>query len=607
MHWFENLKIKTKLVTAFLVVIALAMAIGAVAVVRMDRIAASSDLLSEDYLPGIVSSSKILFALSGYRRMELQHILQTSATDKDRFEAKVLEYAKEIDGDMAKYAASTLSTADRARFEALKASYDTFVLERAELFRLSRDPAKTQEVMAFVASPASLGLYEKTAGLAQDLLDSNVTEGVATGVDTHDTIGSARRWILGILIGGSLLALIVALVVAGRIGAPVRELERAAQAIARGSLDQQVTYQAKDELGGLAAAFRTSSATLGSVVDQLKLLIEGSKAGRLGVRGDATKFAGVYAELITGMNTLLETVGQPIRFVADNTAALASSAEELSAVSKQLGSNAEETSAQVVVAAAAAEQVSKTTQSLAGATEQMAASIKEIAKNAAQAARVAGEAVKVADATNATVSKLGASAEAIGKVIKVITSIAQQTNLLALNATIEAARAGDAGKGFAVVANEVKELAKETAKATDDIGRSIESIQNDTKEAVVAIGHIGGIIGQISDISSAIASAVEEQSVTTNEMGRNVSETARGSGEIARNISTVTEVARGTTAGANQTLTSAGELARMAAELRQLVSRYSFTETRAEVARPKLEGGVARNRAAAPLARLGTV
>ena len=279
-------------------------------------------------------------------------------------------------------------------------------------------------------------------------------------------------------------------------------------------------------------------------------------------------------DLTTAINKMSGSLKRMIQDITENSVQVASASEELSSTSQQITANSEETSAQANVVSTSAQQVSQNLQTVATGAEEMGASIKEIAKNASEAAKIATSAVKVAENTTATVSKLGDSSTEIGQVIKVITSIAQQTNLLALNATIEAARAGEAGKGFAVVANEVKELAKETAKATEDISRKIEAIQTDTKAAVDAIASISEVINQVNGISNTIATAVEEQNATTNEMARNVSEAAHGSGEITNNIAGVAQAAESTSHGASDTQKAAQQLVQTSAELRRLIEQF---------------------------------
>ena len=384
------------------------------------------------------------------------------------------------------------------------------------------------------------------------------------------------------------------------------------------ALRRQGKRSHNDETG---PAFIQMMEAIKALTADMERLSSAAIEGRLATRADTSKHQGEYLKVVRGVNETLEAVVAPIqesgavlqriangdltarvegnyqgdhvRFKNDintmaeklsasmaqighNAQELGSCSEELATVSQQLGTSAEETAAESNVVSAAAEQVTKNLQTVATATEEMGASIKEIAKNAAESARVAASAVKSAEATNSTVAKLGQSSAEIGQVIKVITSIAQQTNLLALNATIEAARAGEAGKGFAVVANEVKELAKETARATEDIGRKIDAIQTDTKGAVKSIGEITTVIHQISDLSNTIASAVEEQTATTNEISRNVHEGARGGGQVAENIVSVAQAAKSTTQGAGDTQTAAGDLSRMAAELQKVVAQFKY-------------------------------
>jgi len=326
---------------------------------------------------------------------------------------------------------------------------------------------------------------------------------------------------------------------------------------------------------GISVAIFLSRAVTGaaqSVLDQAEAIAAGDLT-----RDDLkVRSRDELGDLTAAINKMSGSLKRMILAITENATRVASASEELDTASQQITANSEETSAQADVVSKAAQAVSQNLQTVATGAEEMGASIGEIAKSATEAAKVATAAVKVAETTTIAVSKLGPSSTEIGEVIKAITSIAQQTNLLALNATIEAARAGEAGKGFAVVANEVKELAKATAKATEDISRKIEAIQTDTKAAVDAIASITEVINQVNEISSTIATAVEEQNATTNEMSRNVTEAAHGSSEITRNIGGVAEAAQGTTLGASDTQKASQQLVEMSAQLRSLVGQFKI-------------------------------
>ena len=314
---------------------------------------------------------------------------------------------------------------------------------------------------------------------------------------------------------------------------------------------------------------RSITEPLDRAVEVLDALSNGDLQARTDLRADDE-----LGRMGRAIDRAAISLGTTISNIARNATAVGNASEELASVSQQMFGNAHETSTQSSVVSSASEEVHANVRLVAASAQEVGSSIREVAHNAQEAAGVARTAVAVAERANTTVLQLGDSTQQIENVLEVITSIAEQTNILALNAEIEAARAGEAGKGFAVVANEVKELARETARATEDINRRIDAIRDNSREAVATIAEIVTIIERISATQTTIATAVEQQSAATAEITRSMGEAARGTAEIAETISAVARSTETTSAGARETQRAANELAMMAAELQRMVGQF---------------------------------
>ncbi len=525
LRWFANRTVRSKVLSLVGVALTTLLVLGGVAITqereaghRTDQLVAGNSATRAALMADMMHDAVRGDVLAALLADGDAAALDQAAADLEEHEATFLAQLDAV-------AAAGLGAEVRSAVDTVRPAVEKYVGSAA----VTIDIASSDPTAARSSYPRFNESFEALEAELPAVADAVGARAAAIQEAVEDGQRNAIRLVAVVALLSAVLLVTLGLVTVNTIVRPLRRVSRVLAAVAEGDLTGVAGVRSKDEVGRMAQALDRATAQL------------------------------------------RETIGA----MSQNSQALAKASEELSSVSGQMSGTAEESAAQAGHVASAAEQVTRNVQSVATGTEEMSASIREIAQSAASAAGVAAEAVRVAGTTTATVAKLGESSAEIGNVVKVITSIAEQTNLLALNATIEAARAGEAGKGFAVVANEVKELAQETAKATEDIARRVLAIQGDTTAAVTAIEEISSIVAQISDRQTTIASAVEEQTATTNEMSRSVQEAADGTGQIATNITGVSGAAESTTQALGQTRIAVDELSRMASDLRTTVGRFT--------------------------------
>ena len=557
--FIKPVSIRSKLVGAFATLTMIVVGLGLYGLTATSTLNSLLVDVNSHWMPSVQAAGEMGKWSSRYTTNVFRHVLNTDDAMMAQIEADSERRAQKVEDAAKTYGALASSPEERKLFEIFQREWRLYLSETKPVLALSRrnENDKARDLLDAKAIPHQRAAFDAVEEL---IVLSNKG---AAAAQTHaiKSYYSARTLSLSIIGLGIVLSICLATIIILGVSRGIASVVQPMQALAAGNLAVGIPHQgARTEIGTIADAVQVFKDGL----IRMRALDEETVQARLAAEEQRK----------AGMRQMADSFERAVGGIIGTVTAAAT---ELQATASTMTATATETASQSTTVAAAAEEAASNVSTVAAAAEELSSTVHEIGRQVDGSAQLARKAVAEADQTAALVQELNGAVARIGDVVTMISTIASQTNLLALNATIEAARAGEAGRGFAVVASEVKELAGQTAKATEEIGGHIDRIQGSTEQAVAAIGGIAARIQEINAVATTIAAAVEEQGAATQEIVRNVSQAAMGTGEVTSNISGVASAAEETGAAASQVLGAASELSRQSEHLSAEVSRFLTT------------------------------
>jgi methyl-accepting chemotaxis protein len=550
------MKISQRLLFAGAVSIAASIVAGGTGLIGMNVAGNSTDRVTmiAESIRHHMEGDMMHDALRGDVLLALRASAAGDTAELDAVNQEVADHANAFREAIAANEELTLPEDVRATLEAIKPNLDAYINAAKNIVATAgQDPVSANA--QFPEFMTSFETLEVDMGAAADEIQAAAT---AINSTASAQRGQLQLLLFAALIGSAAVVGFFSFLTIRAVVAPINEMSNAMNILARGNTSVAIPATSrKDEIGAMAASVLVFK---NSMIEGERLKAAKEEADRLAAAERAKMMEGLADMFETSMGGIVVSVS--------------SAATELQATAQSLQSTAEVTSRKTSAAADASQQTTNNVQSVAAATEQLSASINEIGNQVNQSSNIISSAVIQAEKTNARVKALADTSRKIGEVVTLINEIASQTNLLALNATIESARAGEMGKGFAVVASEVKNLANQTAKATEVIAAQVRDIQDATQHSATAIDEIANTIGRVHEIGVAIQAAVSQQAAATQQISRNVHDASSGTKAVAENIVGVTESSQATSAGSGEVLTAAAELAESSERLRREMSRF---------------------------------